>query len=109
MSGTKISLAPNFLSDLHDQLELRPLLIFRKDIALFGGSEATLRRQTKLLQRQELCGLIDTTLDIILRFQPARLRRDKTQHNRLALRYETQRFEPTGTVAVVFQEIPVQV
>src|SRR5262249_16008511 len=65
------SLTPDFLSELDNQPELGPLLVFRKNIALFRGSEATLRRQTKLLQRHEFSRLIDAAPDVVFRFQPA--------------------------------------
>src|SRR5450759_519615 len=42
-----MTLPPHFLGDLHDHLELRPLLILGQDIALLSRSEAALRRQAK--------------------------------------------------------------
>src|SRR5687768_16189394 len=62
--------SPHFFGDLHDHLELRPLLVLGEDIAFLGRGEAALRRQAELLQRYEFRGLVDAALELVLGLQP---------------------------------------
>jgi hypothetical protein len=41
----ELSVAPDFVSDLFDQSQFRPLLLFRQIVSFFGRSEAALRAQ----------------------------------------------------------------
>ena len=66
-----------------------------EDVALFRGSEAALRRERHLIERNELCGFVDTPLDVILCLKRADLRRDETKHDDLvAIGQKAQRLEP---------------
>src|SRR5262249_37428083 len=56
------SAAPDFVGDLHNHAELRPLLFLGEDIALLARGKAALRRQAELIERHELRGLIDPAL-----------------------------------------------
>ena len=68
-----------------------------------------MRRQAKLLQRNEFGGLLDATFDVVLRFQPARLRSNQAEYDRLPFRHEAQRLKATGAIGVEFHEISMHV
>src|SRR5476651_2727572 len=102
-------LHPDFFGDFHDHLELSPLLVLGQNVAFLGGSEAALWRQTKLVEIDELGGLIDEALELVLGFKPPAFRGDEPEHHGLALGDEAQRLESAGAVAVVFQEITVHI
>src|SRR5437899_2589032 len=111
MAATTLSgSTPNFLGELHDHPEFRPLLVFGQYVALLGRGKAALRRETILIERRELTRFLDAALDVVLLLQRAALRRDQPEHHHLvALRQEPHRLEATGTVGVVFEEIAVVV
>src|SRR6266540_3964611 len=67
--------APDFLGDLDDQPQLRPLVVLREEVALDRRREAALRRQTELLERRVLGRLFDPPLQLFLRLELAVLRR----------------------------------
>src|SRR6202034_508608 len=60
--------APHLIGDLDHHAQLRPLLFFGQHIALFGGREAALRRQTKLIEGGELGRFLDAALDVVFLF-----------------------------------------
>src|SRR5439155_15298186 len=101
-------LAPYLAGDLADHPQLRPLLLLGEDVALFGGGEAALRRQTELLERGEFAGFLDAALDVDLVLERSALRSDEAEHHDLvALGQPPQRLEAAGELGVVFEEIAV--
>src|SRR5208282_5231254 len=102
--------APNFVRELDDHPQFRPLLVLGERIAFFRRGKSALRRQAKLIQRGKFGRLVDTALDVVLLFQLAALGGDKTQHDDLvALRQEPQRLEAARARGIVFEEIAVVV
>src|SRR6187397_3226191 len=84
-------LAPDFLRDLDDQPQLRPLVVFRQAVALDGRREAALRRQAELLERCVARRLLEPALQLVLRLQLAALRRHESEDDLLlSLRQEAQ-------------------
>src|SRR5665213_3364666 len=105
-----IALSPYFLSDFRYHFQLRPLLVLSLHVALLDRGEAALRRQAKLIERYIFCGLVDAPLDFVARLKPSGLRGHQTQHKLLlAFGKIAQRLEPTGPLAVIFQEIAVEI
>src|SRR5215467_6825024 len=51
--------APDFLRDLDDQAQLRPLLLLGELVALDRRREAALRREAELVDRDVLRGVLD--------------------------------------------------
>jgi hypothetical protein len=69
-----------------------------------------LRRQAKPFQRNVLRRLVDATLDVVLRLEPAALRGDKPEHDDLVVAPEmAQHVETAGALSVEFEEIAVDV
>src|SRR5688572_23015938 len=102
--------APDLFGDLDHLTHLRPLLLLGEDVAFLGRGEAALRAERELLERGVLRGLVDAALDQVFRLERAALRGDHADHDDLlALGQEAQRLETAGAVAVVFQEIAVEV
>src|SRR5260221_65259 len=92
-------LSPHLARKRDDHRELRPLLLFRENVAFFGGGKSALRRETELLGRDKFGSLVDAALEIVLLLQRAELGRDEAEHDLLvALRHEAQRLETAGTV-----------
>jgi hypothetical protein len=65
---TALVIPPNFLCELHDHTQLRPLFLLGKDIAFLGGGKAALGREAQLLEPHVFRRLIDAPLDVILAF-----------------------------------------
>src|SRR5215510_10663102 len=107
--GLTPRLAPHLLCQRDDHFKLRPLLVFRQNIAFLARGEAALRAQGQLVDIDIARGLVDTSLDVIPRFQLAALGRHQAEHHRLDLGHEAQRLEPAGALSVVFHEIAVHV
>jgi hypothetical protein len=63
-----------------DHHALRPLFLLGEHIALLGGSEAALRRETKLVEGGKFGCLVDAVFDVALLFQLARFCRDQLKH-----------------------------
>src|SRR3954467_14078007 len=57
---------PNFVGNLHNHAQLRPLLLLGEGVAFLRGGETALRRQTELLEIHVFGRFIDTALDVIL-------------------------------------------
>src|ERR1043166_10282848 len=55
-------LAPYLVGDFDDHPQLRPLFVFREDIALLGRGKAALRAQRQLVERDVFGRLVDTSL-----------------------------------------------
>src|SRR5690242_12084862 len=64
----RIESPPHLFCDFHDHAQLRPLLVFGKDIALLGRSKTALRRQAQLIETDEFGGLVDAALDRVFLF-----------------------------------------
>src|SRR5215469_9771130 len=93
-------LAPDFLGDLDDQLELGHFLLVPQHVALDRRGEAALRRQAELVKRHELGRLLDPPLERVRVLQFAALGGDQAEHDHLARRHEAQRLEATGALVV---------
>src|SRR5579862_3022905 len=89
---------PHFARDVDNHPQLGPLLLLGEIIAFLGRSEAALRRQAELVERDVLRRLIDPPLESILGFECAGLGRHQPEHDGLALRHEAQRFEAAGAL-----------
>src|ERR1041384_109054 len=101
-------LSPDFLGQIHQQLELGPLLPLGQHIALLGRGKAALRRQAELIEPHELRRLLNAPLDIVARLEPSGFRGDQPEHHPpLSFGQEAQRFETARAVGVVFEEIAV--
>jgi len=98
---------PHLARDFDDPLKLRPLRVFRQQVAFLGAREAALRTEAELIELEISCGLLDPPLDLVLRFQSAALGRNQAEHNVLAFGHEAQRLEAAGAVGVVFHEVAV--
>ena len=94
--------APNFFGNFADKFQLAPLLFFGEHVAFFGGSEAALGAEAKLVNINVLRGFLDAVDDVLLVFQFACFAGYQAEHNLLVFN-KTQRFEITCAVAVVFQ------
>src|SRR6266700_4575179 len=55
----KFSSPPNLIRYLDDPRQLGPLLVLGQDIAFLGRGEAALRREAKLIEGDELRGLVN--------------------------------------------------
>src|ERR1700722_2264733 len=75
--------APHLSGDLDDHAQLRPLLLLGEHVALFGGSEAALRREAKLIEGGEFGRFLDPAFDVVLLFQLAGFCRDEPEHDDL--------------------------
>src|SRR5579875_350075 len=99
---------PYLTGDLDHHPQLCPLLIFREQIAFLGRSEAALRAEAELFDRNVLCRLVDAPFDQIARLEFAALRCHQPKHHELpAARQEAERFETTRALRIVFQKIAV--
>src|SRR5262249_20625249 len=65
MHGSMLACPPNLVGQFRNHPQLLPLLFLGEKISLLGGSEAALRRQTQLLQRNILCVCLDTPLESV--------------------------------------------
>src|SRR5690348_9665401 len=101
------ALAPDLVGGLDDQAELGYLLVVGQRVALGGGGEAALPGQAELVQGDELGGLVDTALEVVLGLQLGALGGDQAEDDHLALGNEAERLEATGPFVVVLEEEPV--
>src|SRR5262245_16780928 len=103
------SSAPNVFGDFDDPRKLRPLLVFRKEIALLRRREAALRREAQLLEIDLLRRRIDPALQLVLALERAALRRHETERDAFTFRQRTQWLEAARALVVVFHEVAVDV
>src|SRR4029078_8868766 len=82
------------------ETQLRSLLVGAEVVALHGGGEAALRRETELVEIHVLRRLLDPALELVLGLQLAALGRDEAEHDDLVLGDEAQRLEATGARVV---------
>jgi hypothetical protein len=61
--------APDLAGGVGGQLQFGPLLFFGEEIAFGGGSEAALRADREIFERNETRGLLDTAREVVGRFQ----------------------------------------
>src|SRR6476469_1481998 len=97
-------LAPDVVGDLDDEAQLGELLVDAQVIAFHSRGEATLGRQTELVDVDELRGFLDPALDRVGVLELAALRRDEAEHDLLALRDEPQRSEAARPLVVPLHE-----
>src|ERR1700704_5572718 len=111
MAATTLSSStPDFLGKLHDHPEFRPLFLFGQRVSFLRRGEATLWRETILIERRKLGCLLDTPLDVVLLLERTALRGDQPEHHHLgALRQKAHRLEAAGAIGVVFEEIAVKI
>jgi len=93
--------APHFFGDFADKFQLAPLLVFGEHVAFFGGGEAALGAEAKLVDVHVLGGFSDAVDDVLLVFQFACFAGYQAEHDLLVLN-KAQRFEVACAVAVVF-------
>src|SRR6185503_21378030 len=86
-------LTPDFLRDLHHQLQLALLVVLAQPVADLAGGEAALRRQAEVLEWDELRRLVDALLQGVLLLQDGRLGRDQAEDHFPALGNEAQGLE----------------
>src|SRR5919204_1052668 len=99
--------APHLVRGLDDKAQLRDLAGLLHGVAANAAGKSALRTECELLQRRILGRFIDASLELVLRFEVAALRRDQAENGDLALGEKAQRLEIAGPRAVVFQEIAV--
>src|SRR5262245_6024467 len=98
-NSAAISLPPHLFGDLDHFTHLGPLLRLGEHVAFLGRGEAALRAERELLERRELCRLVDAALDQVLGLQRAALGGDDADHDDLvALGQEAQRLEASGAL-----------
>ena len=96
--------SPDFFCDLLNELELCPLLVFRKLITDLTGSESALRAQVESVERYILSSLTDPVDNRLLILKLRRLSSDKTENYLLVGRELLKRKEASGTLVVVLKE-----
>src|SRR5271166_1688139 len=102
-----LRVSPHLFGNLHDQSELRPLLVLGQGVSFLGRREAALRRKTELIEGNEPGRFVDAALELIARFELSAFRGDEAEHHHLVLRHQPQRLEAARALAVVFHEIGV--
>ncbi len=80
--------APDLVGRLHDEAELRGHVAEGETVALYRRRKATLGGQTDLIERDVLTGLVDTALELVLRFERSALGGDEPEDDHLALGHE---------------------
>src|SRR5579862_6216280 len=73
--------SPHLARDLDDHPQLGPLLFLGEVIAFLGRSEAALRRQAELIERDIFRRLVDAALEFVLCFQRAGLGRHQPERS----------------------------
>src|SRR5581483_10594341 len=101
---SRSQLSPDLAGGLDDEAKLRLLFLDGDGIALEGRGEAALRAQAQLLERDVFGGFVDATLQLVLLFERALLRRDQTQHHHLSLGHEAQGLEAARACVIIFEE-----
>ena len=100
---------PDAAGGVDDEAELGPLLVFGEKISFHGGSEAALRAEGHVFEREVARGLVDALDQLVGVFKLRTLGADKAEDDRLIARYETQRLEGAGARVVVFEQEAVYV
>src|SRR5215217_4932813 len=98
------TITPDLPGGLDDQTEFGHLFLVAEHVALNGRGEATLGRQTQLLDGHEAASLLDAALELVLVLELAAFGGDQTEHDQLPLGDEPQRLEPARALVVVLQE-----
>src|SRR5260221_7735311 len=88
--------APHLGRRLDDQPELGRLRLALDVVAVHGAGEAALRRESQLIQGNELRGLVDAALEVVLSLQRSDLRAHDAEDDTLALGHEPERREIAG-------------
>src|SRR6266478_5200908 len=99
----QIRLSPNLLCSLDDPIKLPPHFIFAHHLGV-DPTEATLRAEGQLFERQGTSSLIDSSLKFVEGLQIGTLGCHETQDNRLILWNQSQGLKTSGSFAVVFQQ-----
>src|SRR5205085_9926108 len=86
-----------------------PLVVLRNQVARCDGGEAALRAQCKILQRYIQRGLVDSSPQFILGFQPRFLCRDQSEYDALVFWNHSQRLKTSCALGIVFQQVGVDV
>ena len=60
---------PHFFGNFADKFQLAPLLVFGEHVAFFGGGEAALGAEAKLVNINVLGGFLDAVDDVLFVFQ----------------------------------------
>src|SRR2546430_15010287 len=79
--------APHLARRLDDEPQLRCLRFDGDLVAVDGAREPALRRHAHLLDGRELCRLVDTAFQRVLRLELYTFRADESEHDRLAFGY----------------------
>src|SRR3974377_1467388 len=95
-----MGLAPDLAGGIDDEGEFAPLGVDREQVARSDGSEAALRADGEIFERDVACGFVDVAAKIILGFKLRLLRSDEAEDNCLAARHEAQRLQGAGAVAL---------
>src|SRR6476660_1015038 len=95
---------PNASRGFHDQAELGPLFDFGQHIPFHGRSKAALGAQREILQGNVLGGVLDPSHEYVSAFHSRQLGADQAENDGFSARHETQRFECTGALVVVFEQ-----
>ena len=93
---------PDFLSNFHDQPQLRELFILGQKIAEQRRRKSTLRRKRQLINIDVLCRSFNAALYIVFFFERSFLCRDKPEHDHLALWHKPEGLKATRAFVVVF-------
>src|SRR2546422_3390794 len=93
---------------IHHDLQLAPLLFLRKQIAGDARSEAALRAERELVERNEARGVADAPDELVRGLDVAGFRSDQPDNHRDPSRNKPQRLEAARARSVVFQEQAVK-
>ena len=104
------ALVPHGARRVDDEPQLRPLLVLGDHIAFHHRSEAALRREREVLERNVLRRLFDAPGDRVgLSSSCGSFARDQAQHDGLAFGDEAQRLEAARAFVVVLEQETVDV
>src|SRR4051794_33401488 len=99
--------APHLARGLHDEAQLRDLLLVRQRVALDRRGEPALGRQTELVDVHVPGRLLDAALELVLGLEVPALGGDQAEDDELALGDEAQRLEAARALVVPLHEQPV--
>src|SRR5262245_40418472 len=99
---------PDRVCRLQDALKLSPLLILgERDFR--HPTEAALRTDCELINREVLARLVNSALEQVERFEIGCLCRDKPEDRDLAFRHVPKRLKAAGPLVIVFKQEPTMI
>src|ERR1019366_5198022 len=96
--------APDFVGRLLDETQFGDLVVECDAVALDCRGKSALRRQAKLIERNEPAGLVNAPFELVLCLEGAALGGDQSEDHHFSLGHAAQWFEATGPHVVVLEE-----